>query len=195
MADTPLLKDHLVYSDVCYFITTNCVSSKGTILLRSSYSSQIITNAVFITDLKTLISLLIVDFSDHRGWSFRPGVQITTKLCLLIVQTCSAQEEFYFKIIFVELKWVALLSWFESRKFCVTSGWVMLDDRNTTSCGKMWIWIKNNVPLWSQNVRPKVAVTVTDWKSSPLLTVIALSVSVNSAWLMVFQSLSVFPTS
>lgn len=104
MADTPLLKDHLTYNDVCNFITTNCILAEGTILLNSSYFSQIITNAVFISGLKTLISLLIVDFSDHRGWSFRPGVQITTELCLLIVQTCSAQEEFYSKIIFVELE-------------------------------------------------------------------------------------------
>lgn len=96
MCDTPLPKDYLAHNNVCYFITVNCVSVEGTILLNSNYFSQTITNAVFITALRTLISLLIVDFSDHYGWSFRPGVQITTKLWLLIVQTCRAQEEFFF---------------------------------------------------------------------------------------------------
>lgn len=103
MADTPLLKDHLAHNDVCYFITMNCISAEGTILLNSNYFSQTVINAVFVTALKTLISLLIVDFSDHHGWSFRPVVQITTKLWLLIVQACSAQEELFSKIILVEL--------------------------------------------------------------------------------------------
>lgn len=101
MADTPLLKDHLAHNDVCYFIT---ISAEETILLNSNYFSQTIINAVCVTALKTLISLFIVDFSDHCGWSFRPNVQITTKLWLLVVQTRSAQEEFFSKIIFVELE-------------------------------------------------------------------------------------------
>lgn len=95
--DTPLLKNHLAHNDVSYFITLNGISVELTILLNSNYFSQPVTNAFFITALKTLISLLIADFSDHHGWSFRPGVQITTKLCLLIVQTCSALEEFFSK--------------------------------------------------------------------------------------------------
>lgn len=150
VGDTPLPKDYLAHNNVCYFITVNCVSVEGTILLNSNYFSQTITNAVFITALRTLISLLIVDFSDHYGWSFRPGVQITTKLWLLIVQTCRAQEEFFFEIIFVELEWVVLMSWFESRQFYLTSSWVMLDD-GVLKHHKLWEnvdWNKERMSLY-----------------------------------------------
>lgn len=68
VADTPLLKDCLAYNDVCYFITKNHISAEGTILLNSNFISLTnrVTNATFITGLKTLLRLLTVGFSDDR---------------------------------------------------------------------------------------------------------------------------------
>lgn len=66
VVDTPLLKDHLAYNDVYYFITKNRISAERTILLNSNFISHRVTSATFITVLKTLLRLLIVDFSDDH---------------------------------------------------------------------------------------------------------------------------------
>lgn len=58
VVDTPLLKDHLAYNGVCSFITKNRISGERTVLLNR------VTNATFITVLKTFLRLLIVNFSD-----------------------------------------------------------------------------------------------------------------------------------